>query len=178
MATPPLPPPPRRSPTPPRRSPTPPTATPPSLMTKRKPAPKRSAPQTKSLSHQPTKKKASSNPVILQKLSYEKSEKELNAAVQKNVDSFFEKVKKQREARENPEKPYFYLPPDLLRKKVARKSGNLKRPCQNRTTTALSPSHLRRRRKRLDQGKVLHNSDNNRNNQSPLLSFVMNMVHI
>ena len=30
--------------------------------------------------------------------------------------------------------------------------------------------------KRLEQGKVLHNSDNNRNNQSPLLSFVMNMV--
>ena len=35
--------------------------------------------------------------------------------------------------------------------------------------TALSPSHLRRRRKRLDQGKVLHNSDNNHNNQSPPL---------
>ena len=35
--------------------------------------------------------------------------------------------------------------------------------------TTLSPSHLRRRRKRLEQGKVLHNSDNNRNNQSPPL---------
>ena len=31
------------------------------------------------------------------------------------------KVRKQREARENPEKPYFYLPPDLLRKKVDQK---------------------------------------------------------
>jgi hypothetical protein len=90
-------------------------------MTKKKPAPKRSAPQTKPLAHQPAKKKASSNLVIPQKLSYEKSEKELNAAVQKDVDSFFEKVKKQREARENPEKPYFYLPPDLLRKKVDQK---------------------------------------------------------
>ena len=33
---------------------------------------------------------------------------------------------------------------------------------------ALSPSHLRQRIKR-EQGKVLHNSDNNRNNQSPLV---------
>jgi hypothetical protein len=49
----------------------------------------------KPLAHQPAKKKASSNPVIPQKLSYEKSEKELNAIVQKDVDSFFEKVKKQ-----------------------------------------------------------------------------------
>ena len=37
------------------------------------------------------------------------------------MDSFFEKVKKQQETRENPEKPYFYLPPDLLRKKVDQK---------------------------------------------------------
>ena len=63
-------------------------------MTKKQPAPKRSAPQMKPLAHQPAKKKASSNPVIPQKLSYEKSEKELNAAVQKDVNSFFEKVRK------------------------------------------------------------------------------------
>ena len=37
------------------------------------------------------------------------------------MNSFFEKVRKQREARENPEKPYFYLPLDLLRKKVDQK---------------------------------------------------------
>ena len=37
------------------------------------------------------------------------------------MNSFFEKVRKQREARENPEKPYFYLAPDLLRKKVDQK---------------------------------------------------------
>ena len=85
-------------------------------MTKKQPAPKRSALQTKPLAHQSAKKKASSNPVIPQKLSYEKSEKELKDAVQKDVKSFFEKVRKQREVRENPEKPYFYLPPDLLRK--------------------------------------------------------------
>ena len=53
--------------------------------------------------------------------------KELNAAVQKDVDSFFKKVKKQREARENPEKPYFYLPPDLLRKKVDQKKRESKK---------------------------------------------------
>ena len=50
-----------------------------------------------------------------------KSEKELKDAVQKDVKSFFEKARKQREARENPEKPYFYLAPDLLRKKVDQK---------------------------------------------------------
>ena len=77
-------------------------ASPPPLMTKKKPAPKRSAPQTKPLAHQLAKKKASSNPVIPQKLSFEKSEKELKAAVKKDVDSFFKKVKKQREVRENP----------------------------------------------------------------------------
>ena len=88
-------------------------AAPPPLMTKKQPAPKRSAPQMKSLAHQPAKKKASSNPVIPKKLSYEKSEKELNVAVQKDVKSFFENIRKQRQARENPEKPYFYLPPDL-----------------------------------------------------------------
>ena len=93
-------------------------AAPPLLMTKKQPTPKRLAPQTKPLAHQPAKKKASSNPVIPQKLAYEKSKKELNAAVQKDVSSFFEKVRKQREARENSKKPYFYLPPDLLRKKV------------------------------------------------------------
>ena len=70
------------------------------------------------MAHQPAKKKASSNPVIPQKLSYEKREKKLKDAVQKVVKSFIEKVSKQREARENPEKPYFYLPLDLLRKKV------------------------------------------------------------
>ena len=113
-----MPPPPTRSPTPPRRSPTP---APPPFMTKKQPAPKRSAPQMKPLAHQPAKKKASSNPVIPRKLSYEKSEKELKDAVQKDVKSFFEKVRKQREARENPEKPYFYLPLDLLRKKVDQK---------------------------------------------------------
>ena len=56
-------------------------------MTKKQPAPKRPAPQTKPLAHQLVKKKASSNPVIPQKLSYEKSEKELNAIVQKDVNS-------------------------------------------------------------------------------------------
>ena len=98
-----------------------PTAASPPLMIKKQPALKRSASQTKSLAHQPAKMKASSNPVIPQKLSYEKSEKELKDVLQKDVKSFFEKVRKQREARENPEKPYLYLALDLLRKKVDQK---------------------------------------------------------
>ena len=39
-------------------------------------------------------KKASSNPVIPRKLSYEKSEKELKAEVQKDVKKFLRKCKK------------------------------------------------------------------------------------
>ena len=65
-------------------------------MIKKQPAHKRSAPQTKPLAHQPAKKKASSNPVIPQKLSYEKSEKKLKAEVQKDMKNFFENVRKQR----------------------------------------------------------------------------------
>ena len=37
------------------------------------------------------------------------------------------KVKKQRKARENPKKPYFYLPPDLLRMKVDQKKRESQR---------------------------------------------------
>ena len=158
---------------PPSRSPTPPTAAPPPLMTKRKPTPKRSAPQTKSLSHQPTKKKASSNPVIPQKLSFEKSEKELKVAVKKDVDSFFEKVRKQREAREN---PYFYLALDLLRKKVDQKKRESQKTWPKSDYDRSLTKSFEAAQKRLEQGKVLYNSDNNRNNQSPLLSFVMNMI--
>ena len=42
------------------------------------------------------------------------------------MNSFFEKVRKQREARENPEKPYFYLAPDLLRKVDQKKQESQK----------------------------------------------------
>ena len=101
-------------------------ATPPPLMTKKQPTPKSSTSQMKPLAHQPAKKKASSNPVIPRKLSYEKSEKELKAEVQKDVKSFFENVRKQRQAKENPEKPYFYLAPDLLRKVDQKKQESQK----------------------------------------------------
>jgi hypothetical protein len=48
----------------------------------------------KSLPCPPTKKqKAKTHPVIPQKLSYEKSEKELKDVVQKEVKDFFEGVK-------------------------------------------------------------------------------------
>jgi hypothetical protein len=72
-----MPPPPPKFAMPPRRSPTPPP--PP-----RRPAPKRFDPQTKSLPCPPVKKqKAKTHLVIPQKLSYEKSEKELKDPVQK-----------------------------------------------------------------------------------------------
>ena len=143
---------------------------------RRSPAPKRSAPQTKPLAHQPAKKKATSNLVIPQKLSYEKSEKELKDAVQKDVKSFFEKVRKQREVRENPEKPYFYLAPDLLRKKVDQKKRESQKTQPKSDYDRSLTKSFEAAQKKTRAGKVLHNSDNNRNNQSPLLSFVMNMV--
>ena len=130
----------------------------------------------KPLAHQPAKKKAFPNLVIPQKLAYEKSEKELNAAVQKDVSSFFEKVRKQREAWENSEKPYFYLPPDLLRKKVDQKKRESQKTLPKLDYDRSLTKSFEAAQKRLEQGKVLHNSDNNRNNQSPLLSFIMNMV--
>ena len=39
------------------------------------------------------------------------------------MNSFFKKIRKQQEARENSEKPHFYLPPDLLRKKCKHFKG-------------------------------------------------------
>ena len=140
----PTPPPPPKSALPPRRSPTPPP--PP-----RKPAPKRSAPQTKPLPRPSAKKQKASTHPVPQKLSYEKSDQELKDAVQKDVHDFFEGVKQAQRARDNPEKSYFYLPPDQLRKKVEQKNGILLRALRNnryRTMTALSPSHMRRRKKR------------------------------
>jgi hypothetical protein len=97
------------------------------------------------------KQKANTHPVISQKLSYEKSEQELKDAVQKEVKDFFEGAKQARRARENPEPSYFFLPPDQLRKKLEQKNGILLRAPRNnryRTMTALSPSHMRRRKKR------------------------------
>ena len=145
-------------------------------MTKKKPAPKRSATQTKPLAHQPAKKKASSNPVIPQKLAYEKSEKELNAVVQKDVSSFFEKVKKQREARENPEKPYFYLPPDLLRKKVDQKKRESQKTLPKSDYDRSLTKSFEVVQKKTRAGKGVAQLKQQSQQSVPLLSFVMNMV--
>ena len=85
-------------------------------------------------------------------------------------------MKKQREARENPEKLYFYLPPDLLRKKVDQKKRKSQKTLPKSDYDRSLTKSFEAAQKKLDQGKILHNSDNNRNNQSPLLSFVINMV--
>jgi len=98
------------------------------------------------------KQKANTHPVIPQKLSYEKSEQELKDAVQKEVTDFFEGAKQARRVRENLEPSYFFLPPDQLRKKLEQKKNGilLRAPRNNRyrTMTALSPSHMRWRKKR------------------------------
>jgi hypothetical protein len=68
----------------------------------------------------PPKKKASEKKqaIIPKKLSYEKTDAELNASVKSDVDSFFKKLKTEREAKRNPEKPYLLLRPEDLRQRV------------------------------------------------------------
>ena len=44
---------------------------------------------------------------------------EIKAAVKSDVDSFFKKLKTEREAKRNPEKPYLLLRPEDLRQRVA-----------------------------------------------------------
>ena len=39
--------------------------------------------------------------------------------IKKDMSRFYDKLKKDQEARRNPEKPYFFVAPDILRKKVA-----------------------------------------------------------
>ena len=110
----PQPPPPRRSPTPlptpPRRSPTPPPPPP-----TKKPS-KRPAPQTKNQS--PPAKKATVKPRAIPKIISEEKE-EGTDAYKKDMSRFYDKLKKNQEARRNPEKPYLLVAPDILRKRVA-----------------------------------------------------------
>ena len=83
------------------------------------------------------------------------------------MNNFFKKVRKQQEARENPEKPYFYLPPDLLRKKVDQKKRESQKTLPKSDYERSLTKSFETAQKRLEQGKVLHNLDNNRNKQSP-----------
>jgi len=68
----------------------------------------------------PPKKKASKKkqPIIPKKLSYEKTDTKLDTSVKSNVDSFFKKLKSEREAKQNPEKPYLLLQPEDLRQRI------------------------------------------------------------
>jgi len=52
------------------------------------------------------------------KLAYEMTDAELNASVKLDVDSFFKKLKTEREAKRNSEKPYLLLRPEDLRQRV------------------------------------------------------------
>ena len=108
----PQPPPPRRSPTPlpppPRRSPTPPLPPP-----TKKPSTKRPTPQTKNQS--PPAKKATVKPRAIPKIISEQKE-EVTDAYKKDMSRFYDKLKKNQEARRNPKKPYFFVAPDILKK--------------------------------------------------------------
>ena len=165
----PQPPPPRRSPTPlpppPRRSPTPPSPPP----TKKPSTSKRPAPQTK---NQPlSAKKATVKPRAIPKIISEEK-KEVTDAYKKDMSRFYDKIKKDQEARRNPEKPYFFVAPDILRKKVAsyqqqqresRKPSKATLTDYDRTLTKSIEAAQKKKR----AGKGIANSDNKRTNQSP-----------
>jgi hypothetical protein len=101
----PLPPPPRRSPTPPLP-----------LPTKKSSTSKRPTPQTKN--QPPPAKKATVKPRAISKIISEEKE-EVTDAYRKDMSKFYVKLKKDQEARRNLEKTYFFVAPDILRKKVA-----------------------------------------------------------
>ena len=168
----PTPPPPPKSALPPRRSPTPPP--PP-----RKPAPKRSAPQTKPLPRPSAKKQKASTHPVPQKLSYEKSDQELKDAVQKDVHDFFEGVKQAQRARDNPEKSYFYLPPDQLRKKVEQKKRDslksaAKQPISDYDRSLTKSYEAAQKKKTVGKGVAQLGQQSQQS--IPPLSFLTNMV--
>jgi len=55
----------------------------------------------------------------LEKLPYEKSEEEVIATSKSKVKQWFDKLHQEAKERRNLEKPYFYVKPEELRKKVA-----------------------------------------------------------
>jgi len=77
---------------------------------------KRLATQSNVSAASPPKKKASEykQAIIPKKLSYEKTDAELDASVKSDVYSFFKKLKTEREAKRNPKKPYLLLRPEDL----------------------------------------------------------------
>ena len=79
------------------------------------PPSKRPAPQTKNQS--PPAKKATVKPRVIPKIISEEKE-EGTDAYKKDMSRFYDKLKMNQEARRNPEKPYFFVAPDILRKKV------------------------------------------------------------
>jgi hypothetical protein len=82
---------------------------------------KRPATQSNVSAAPPPKKKASEKKqaIIPKKLSYDQmTDAEINASVKSDVDSFFKKLKTEREAKRNPEKPYLLLRPEDLRQRV------------------------------------------------------------
>jgi len=80
---------------------------------------KRSAQERPKSSVPPLKKAASAKRANTpEKLPYEKSEEEVIAASKAEVQQFFHKLE-ERKKWINPEKPYFYVKPEKLRKKVA-----------------------------------------------------------
>ena len=59
-------------------------------------------------------------------MSYEKSDEELIASVASDVKAHFEKTTKEIETKQNPEKPYFFLPKGELRKRVEEQNRKMR----------------------------------------------------
>ena len=92
------------------------------------------------------------------------------------MSSFFKKVRKQREARENPEKPYFYLPPDLLRKKVDKKKRESQKTLPKLDYERSLTKSSEAAQKKTRAGKGVAQLGQQSQQSVPLLSFVINMV--
>ena len=92
------------------------------------------------------------------------------------MKSFFEKVRKQREARENLEKPYFYLAPDLLRNKVDQKKLESQKTQPKSDYDLSLTKSFEAAQKKTRAGKGVAQLGQQSQQSVPLLSFVINMV--
>jgi len=83
-------------------------------------------------------------------LSYEKTDAKLNTSVKSDVDSFFKKLKTEREAKRNPEKSYLLLRPEDLRQRV---EAEQKKRCEAQKESSSLLDYDRTLRKSIEEEK-------------------------
>ena len=75
-------------------------------------------------------------PRVIPKIISEEKE-EGTDAYKKDMSRFYDKLKKNQEARRNPEKPYFFVAPDILRKRVASYQQQQRESCKPSKSTLI-----------------------------------------